>query len=137
MHGVDSEIAVEEKAAPRRQRKYQTYTWQLDLVTQQFSCEPEAMKRLFGCHKPTISAKELLKLLPTTQRRMARTMFKSALVSDKTHSFHCCLLTPNSLFTYVELIIEAESEFVLKGVVAPCLIIPSRMVDCGYFLFSI
>lgn len=133
MHGVDSEIAVEEKAAPHRQRKYQTYTWQLDLVTQEFSCEPEAMKRLFDCHKPTISAKELLKLLPTTQRRMARTMFKSALASDKTHSFHCCLLTPNSLFTYVEFIIQAESEFVLKGVVAPCLVIPSRMVAADIF----
>ncbi|NRB67256.1 MAG: EAL domain-containing protein [Vibrio sp.] len=133
MHGIDADLAVTECVSASRQRKYRTYTWQLDLITQEFSCEPEAMKQLFGCQKLTISAKELLKLLPTTQRRMVRTMFKSALASDKTHSFHCCLLTPNSLFTYVEFTIEAESEFLLKGAVTPCLVIPSRMAAADIF----
>ncbi|USD33534.1 MULTISPECIES: EAL domain-containing protein [Vibrio] len=133
MYEVDSGTAVKEMVAPTRQRKYKTYAWQLDLVTQEFSCEPEAMKQLFGCDKLTISAKELLKLLPTAQRRMARTMFKTALTSNKAHSFPCCLLTPNSLFTYVEFIIKAESEFLLKGVVAPCLVISSRMVAADIF----
>ena len=91
------------------------------------------MSSLFGCTQPSIAAKELLKLLPQAQRGKARAVFQAAIASHQTRYFHCCVMTPNSLFSYVEFRITAESQSLLKGTVLPCLVIPSDVVAAELF----
>lgn len=118
---------------PSRWHKYKSYTWELDLVKQAFTCEPEAMSSLFGSSDPSIPAKELLKLLPPSQRDKARKVFQAAISTHKARYFHCCVMTPNSLFSYVEFRITAKSQSLLKGTVLPCLVIASDIVAAELF----
>ncbi|CAM3742600.1 EAL domain-containing protein [Vibrio aquimaris] len=116
-----------------RWHKYESYSWQLDLTTQEFSCEPQAMKSLFGYSQPTISAKELLKRLPPAQRNKAREVLRAAISTHRVRYFHCCIMTPDSLFSYVEFKITVEEHSLLKGTLLPCLVIPSDIVAAEIF----
>ncbi|RSD32120.1 EAL domain-containing protein [Vibrio pectenicida] len=133
MEKSHSDVVIPGSIQSSRWHKYKSYVWQLDLVKQEFSCDPEAMSSLFGYSQSSIAAKKLLKLLPKAQRCKARAVFKSVIASHKPRYFHCCVMTPNSLFSYVEFRITAESQSLLKGTVLPCLVIPSGVVAAELF----
>ncbi|WP_076584909.1 EAL domain-containing protein [Vibrio ostreicida] len=117
----------------KRQPKYRTYPWELDLSIQQFTADKELMEQLFGEASTTISAKYLLRLVPSSQRRMVHRTFKQVLTSEHPKTFHCCLMTPTSLFTFVEFTISQRSETALMGTIAPCLVVPSQMAAADIF----
>ncbi|WP_394144262.1 EAL domain-containing protein [Vibrio atypicus] len=105
--------------------KYVVYDWEMDIKNQTFICDEQGQMFIFGQVLQSLSVTKLLRLVPAQQRAKVKEVFQKVLLSGGDEFLHCCLLTPNSLFIYVELSISRIDEHHLKGTISPCLIVPS------------
>ncbi|MEF1172174.1 PAS domain S-box protein [Vibrio sinaloensis] len=112
--------------APQQQgkkSKYVVYDWAMNLKTQAFYCDNEGQTLMFGEVYSTFSATRLIRLVPPGQRDRVKRAFQTALTTGEDCYLHCCLVTPTSLFTFVEIYMYKADEHHLKGTISPCLVI--------------
>ncbi|KIE19746.1 hypothetical protein SE23_15885 [Vibrio sinaloensis] len=106
-----------------RKSKYVVYDWAMNLKTQAFYCDNEGQTLMFGEVYSTFSATRLIRLVPPGQRDRVKRAFQTALTTGEDCYLHCCLVTPTSLFTFVEIYMYKADEHHLKGTISPCLVI--------------
>lgn len=105
--------------------KYLVFDWSLDVESQQFQCDRAAQNLLFGETFSVLTTKKLISLIPKTQRNSVKRVIDEVLYSGEERYFHCCLLSPRQLFTYVEVNVYRSEMHKLKGTLSPCLNVSS------------
>lgn len=132
-HLADTEPNTEVKKP-----KYLVYDWEINLVSREFSCDHDVQQLFFAQSFDSLPVVEFLKLVPRQQKKAVKAAFRKALTSNQEVYCHCCLLIPNSLFTYVELSISRHGELRLKGTISPCMVVPgaTEAAELFYAIFE-
>ncbi|MBA5763062.1 EAL domain-containing protein [Vibrio sp. 404] len=138
MNDVMSHLANTESGMEEKKPKYLVYDWEINLATQEFSCDHDVQQLFFAQSFDSLPVNEFLKLVPRQQKKTIKAAFRKALVSDQEVYCHCCLLIPNALFAYVELSISRHGDQQLKGSVSPCMIVPgaTEAAELFYSIFE-
>lgn len=115
-----------------------SFDWRMDLRTQRFECDSEAMRFLLGIEAPAMPARQLLELLPHRQQKEAIERLKQVLTTGSAQRYHCTLSTPRCTFVFAEFLIEKVSDSKLCGTITPLLLTRenSQLGELFYQLFE-
>ena len=138
MNDATNHLASIDRHMEVKKPKYLVYDWEINLVSQEFSCDHDVQHLFFAQSFDSLPVSEFLKLVPRQQKRKVKSAFRKALLSEQEVYCHCCLLIPNALFAYVELSISRHGEQQLKGTVSPCMVVPgaTEAAELFYAIFE-